>query len=361
MMIRSPLGLMILGRPDGVTIYDPGACTSWNVDAVRQPELVGLLAWCAEWRAVGEAEAWLGRTAGATAQDARATLAALLDDGLLVSDEEPTYRTLGDRDRAWTARGWQDPLEFHWNTNCLPKMDYAADPRGSEDKAIMAAYLASGDPPEPYKRIAGPRTELAREVRATTAAVGDAFAHDVGAPIASSPLTRDELSTLLYLTYGQTATRKLPVTGVHVAKTSPSGGSRHPTEVYPIVLAADDVAPGLYHYDVEKHALVELRSGDHRRFVQEHVITHPSRPGFTPAVAFIHTTIFERSMFRYREGRSYRVMQYDLGHIMQTGALVASALGRCSYRAYSFHDEVVERFLGVDGILESAMTFTLVG
>jgi SagB-type dehydrogenase family enzyme len=353
--------MMLLSRPDGARLYDPGACRSWQIETLEQREFAQLLTWCASWRDVGEVERMLAEHAGASREDARATLAELLRDGLLVSDEVPGYRHLGDRNTAWDGAGWHEPLVYHWHTNLLPKVDYAADPHGHEDKAMMASYLAGEPQPDSYKRIPGKQIALERDAPVTARSMADVFADDVGAARSPGPITFAELSWLLYLTYGKTATRKLPLTGAHVAKTSPSGGSRHPTEVYPVVFSAEGVEPGLYHYSVEHHALVELAPGDHRRFVQDHVITHPARPGFPPTVVLVHATIFERSMFRYREGRSYRVMQYDLGHVMQTGALVASALGRSSYRAYSLHDSEVDRFLGVDGILESAMTFTAVG
>jgi SagB-type dehydrogenase family enzyme len=353
--------MMLLSRPDGVCLYDPGACRSWRIDALEQRDLAQLLSWCVTWRDVDEVERLLTGHAGASREDARATLAELLRDGLLVNDEASTYHYLADRDTAWQQTGWDEALTYHWHTNLLPKVDYAADPHGYEDKAMMTSYLAREPQPKSYKCIAGPRIALERDVPVTSRPIADIFADDVGEARSPGAMTFAELSWLLYLTYGQTATRKLPLTGAHVAKTSPSGGSRHPTEVYPVVFSAEGIAPGLYHYSVEHHALVELAPGSHRRFVQDHVFTHPARPGFPPTVVFLHTTIFERSMFRYREGRSYRVMQYDLGHVMQTGALVASALGRSSYRAYSLHDSEVDRFLGVDGILESVMTFTAVG
>jgi len=44
-------------------------------------------------------------------------------------------------------------------------------------------------------------------------------------------------------------------------KTSPSGGSRHPIEVYPVVLAVAGIEPGIYHDSVASNSLVLLRPG----------------------------------------------------------------------------------------------------
>ena len=52
---------------------------------------------------------------------------------------------------------------------------------------------------------------------------------------AEKPLTETQLSTLLYFGWGMTKSVSNPLGDVFVRKTSPSGGSLHPVEVYPIV------------------------------------------------------------------------------------------------------------------------------
>jgi SagB-type dehydrogenase family enzyme len=118
---------------------------------------------------------------------------------------------------------------------------------------------------------------------------------------------------------------------------------------------------GLYHYDIRRNGLVTLALGDHGKFVRDHILTHPDRPGFASRVVFVLSSVFERSMYRYRESRSYRVVHYDLGHLLQTTALLASAVGRPSFRGYSFHDRHVDGLLGIDGIHEASMAFAAIG
>ena len=66
-------------------------------------------------------------------------------------------------------------------------------------------------------------------------------------------------------------------------------------------------------------------------------------------------------MHRYRDSRSYRVMHYDIGHLLQTTAYLSNAISAQYYGGYSLHDSAVEELIGIDGIFESAMAFAAVG
>ena len=74
----------------------------------------------------------------------------------------------------------------------------------------------------------------------------------------------EDFSILLLWTWGHTHLLTDPQVGQYVLKTSPSGGARHPTEVYPVVLRVDGVEPGLYHYSVKNHGLELLRGRANR-------------------------------------------------------------------------------------------------
>jgi len=80
-----------------------------------------------------------------------------------------------------------------------------------------------------------------------------------------------------------------------------------------------------------------------------------------PKVVFIYTTIFERSMFRYRESRSYRVMHYDLGHVLQNTSYLARCLNQNCYRGYSLNECAAEKILKLDFLSESAMAVAALG
>lgn len=360
MRIRRVPGLMLLTAGDAPFLYDAGSGRRYETEPLSTYPLAELLLLARDWREQEDLARDLETLAQTEPRTAAAILEELLAGGILEREESATAKQ--GCEATWWARGWEDSFLFHLHTNRLPKLDYAADPHGLADKAMMERFLQEGPQPSSYKdtRCSG-TVELSRDRRSGAIPIEELLSDNVGAHGWRGPMTLEELSWFVRLAVGQTATRKLPVTGEHVAKTSPSGGSRHPTEVYVVSQRISGLARGVYHYNVRHHALDPLREGDFAGFVQQHVLTHPSRPGFEPTVTFILSCLFERSMFRYRDSRSYRVIHHDLGHVLQTMAWLGSSLGRSSYRGYSFHDSVVERFLGVDGLEEAAMAFCVVG
>jgi hypothetical protein len=68
-------------------------------------------------------------------------------------------------------------------------------------------------------------------------------------------LTESELATILYEVYGCRGYAPFGEGMAMLHKTSPSGGALHPIEVFPLLVRVEGVAPGLYHYDVERHSL----------------------------------------------------------------------------------------------------------
>jgi hypothetical protein len=85
------------------------------------------------------------------------------------------------------------------------------------------------------------------------------------------------------------------------------------------------------------------------------------RPSFNPSIVFLYSSIFERSMYRYRDSRSYRVINFDIGHLMQTVSYLAKSIGAHAYGGYSHKDALVDKFLGIDGVIESSMAYTALG
>ena len=79
------------------------------------------------------------------------------------------------------------------------------------------------------------------------------------------------------------------------------------------------------------------------------------------SVYFFMTACFERTMWRYRFSRAYRVLLMDAGHLGQTFQLVATGLGLNSFVTAAILDESVEKALGIDRISENALYCGAVG
>jgi len=175
--------------------------------------------------------------------------------------------------------------------------------------------------------------------------------------------SRDEVSLgavsqLLYYTWGvigyhNTLFGRLP------RKTSPSGGARHPGEVYLLAMRIKGLSPGLYHYNPKGHCLDVIRKGEMRQKAAAYCVgqQHAKRA----AALFLMTAVFPRTMWKYRFPRAYRVVTLDAGHLCQTLCLTATFLGLAPFCTAALKDTLIEKDLGLDGITESVMYVAGVG
>jgi putative peptide maturation dehydrogenase len=144
----------------------------------------------------------------------------------------------------------------------------------------------------------------------------------------SLPLAK--ASSLLYWSFGCLATRKLGASFVSLFKASASGGSLHPIEAFVLALRVEGLAPGFYHYGVERHELVPQRLLADEASAREAASLLTQRQLFVadaPLVVFL-VARFQRNFWKYRErNNTYAVILQDAGHLSQTFQLTATALG----------------------------------
>jgi SagB-type dehydrogenase family enzyme len=174
----------------------------------------------------------------------------------------------------------------------------------------------------------------------------------------ASRVTLDHLNFIINMSFAQTDTVNMYATGAHLRKPVPSGGARHPTEAYVLVNSTvKDIDPGCYHYNVKAHRLDRLDVSDRHRDKAIRASSLLSRVRNRPVAAVIlHTCIFERSMFRYRESRSYRVMNFDLGHLHANEVIGAKMLGLPFSECYSVAEREIESIVYLDPLHESVMS-----
>jgi SagB-type dehydrogenase family enzyme len=173
------------------------------------------------------------------------------------------------------------------------------------------------------------------------------------------PLEFNDLATLLKLTWGVNAYLELPRMGRVPLKTSPSGGARHPVEVYVLAFNVSRLSAGLYHYSADQHRLELLRRG---RFADRAEVYCGNQwwTG-TAAALFIMTALFERTRWRYQFSRALRIIHLEAGHLCQTFCLLATSLNLAPFCTAALADSIIERDLGLDGISESVLYVAGVG
>lgn len=223
---------------------------------------------------------------------------------------------------------------------------------GSAAAALMRRRARESAMPPPVKRLRG----ALRQSLPRPALEGDfpevLLGRRTWRRFGSSAVSTEQLATILGLTAGvqqwvPTSLGRLPL------KTSPSGGARHPIEAYVCVRRVTGVAPGLYHYASDVHALERLRRGDLTSRVRAWM---PHSEYFARAAFIvIFTAVMERELWRYPYARAYRAALAEAGHVCQTFCLTATWQGLAPFCLMGLDDAAIERDLGVDGVRETVL------
>jgi SagB-type dehydrogenase family enzyme len=169
----------------------------------------------------------------------------------------------------------------------------------------------------------------------------------------SRPVSFSAISTILGLTCAVQHWVDLPGRGRVPLKTHPSGGSRHPLEVYVLARHVSGLAPGLYHYASDTHELELLRRGATANQIATYL---PTQSWFRSASAlFLMTAVFPRTQWKYRFSRAYRAVLTESGHLCQSICLTATWLGLAPFCTLALADSKIERDLKIDGVTESML------
>ncbi len=330
----SPL-LEVLFTPGWAALYDPASRERWNVQALLDPLVVECL--------------------GGAPSVAPEVNARLHEAGLV--QPQPWGEAVA---QAWCTAGWEDALRHYLHTNLLPKLSYLGSEGWREDFATMRQKVEESPIPPLTKHDDNPRRRVKVYGGCERAPLSDALEGSMETGPTRS-LSLPMLGDLLVHAFGVSGRKTLAVTGEHVRRTSPSGGSRHPTEAYVAAFEVEGLAPGIYHFDSADSSLALLQEGQWRASYMAEVAGMNRRVRFVPRAALVLTSMVERSMHRYRDPRSYRVLHFDVGHLLMTLQLLARARGLSYFSAYSLADTAAERMLGIDGLMETAMCQFILG
>jgi SagB-type dehydrogenase family enzyme len=316
------------------------------VAVAASARLVDVLASLDRWRTFA---AIVRRLPGYSPRSIRDTLGKLISHTLVVSRGSRA----AERERAldpWRVWGEEAAL-FHFATKDAHEAGAVAD-----ELRFTRGLLRRAPMPAAVKRYPGaPRVRLpavdrpALEQRWPRVLLARRTVRRFG----RAPLTIDQLSTLLYLTWGVTGTIRWPGLGRVPVKTSPSGGARHSLEVYVFARHVAGLAPGLYHYRGDRHSLERLRRGC-RPADLARLAARQKWVGKCAALC-VMTSVFPRVMWRYKFSRAYRVILLEAGHVGQTFALVATWLGLAPFTTAALLDNDLEQTLGIDGASESVV------
>ncbi len=291
----------------------------------------------------------------------------LVAKGLVISDaDDPAAKRLRQREEGFGDCQWHPYAAFYnlmiKHPGGLDKSDnlvfdvasVAADSQQATDDFVARHGL----PPEPFHEVRGDGESVRLPLIEKQGGLYRALDRrkTVRAFDSGRPMSFEDLATVLYYVFGCHGHTRLSKGVSLLRKTSPSGGSLHPIEVYPLVLNVAGMATGLYHYRVRDHSLARLRLLEGWE-ADALAVGMAAGQGFAAAanVVLLMTARYSRNFWKYRRNvRTHSVILQDAAHLSQTFYLVCSDLDLGAFYI-AFSGSVIEEALGLDGIEEGAV------
>lgn len=300
-------------------------------------------------RTIGDA---LGEFHGYSRESVARAILRLIDAQLLLEYGSAEWERDERVMSSW--KPWLPEGGFHFMTKDTPYVPW--DWPIEEKMKILPPTPA---PPQ-FKTTRGaaavrlPRQEMAKDSFFETL-----HARRTHREFAKGKLSLDNVSMLLQTTWGVQGYLQTNVFGPLPHKTSPSGGARHPVEVYLMALRVDGLETGMYHYQSKDNRLTRLPAKVSPRKASAYCADQHYFSG--AAALFIMTAVFARTMWKYGRARAYRVVLLETGHLCQTFCLTATRLGLAPFSTAALRDSLIEKDLGLDGITESVLYVAGVG
>ena len=293
------------------------------------------------------------RFADYTPGSVRSSISQLVKQGLLVVNGSPEAAEDRRLAKEWSA--WLPEGSFHFSTKDPPYVDFS-----NWSVARLKSILPKTQAPKIFKTVKGAVKRLLPACAAPDSEfIRVLMARRTHRRFSKEPLPLETVSQLLRLVWGTTGYLHTPLFGKLLRKTSPSGGARHPGEVYLMALRVKGLQAGLYHYHPGGHHLERISTNA----TPEKAWLYCGRQRYVKdaAALFLMTAIFRRTMWKYGYARAYRAVLLDAGHLCQTFCLVATWLGLAPFCTAALKDTLIERDLGIDGIRESVLYVAGVG
>jgi SagB-type dehydrogenase family enzyme len=302
-----------------------------------------------EWRTSQEAIAYFAEY---TPKSVRSTLSQLRKQGLLLAKDSLETAQDSRIEKEWSA--WLPEGSFHFSTK-----DARYTP-SNWSVARLKSSLPKTPPPKNFKTVKGAKKiPLPPRNLPDSEFIRVLLARKTHRQFSNQELTLETVSQLLNLVWGVTGYLHSSLFGKLPRKTSPSGGARHPGEVYLMALRVKGLRAGLYHYHPAHHRLETISLNATRDKARRYCADQAYAKN--AAALFLMTAVFQRTMWKYRHARAYRVVLLETGHLCQTFCLVATWLGLAPFCTAAIEDTLIEKDLGIDGIGESVLYAAGVG
>ncbi len=333
---------------------------AWQAEAAHLPEAVSLNA--EELAALGKISenAWKPHAHLVAAVGAEC-LASLHAKGLVVARDDvavdgtasPHQRDQHVRDAHWHAGSAVAHAFSRWSHT-----DSVAAQRESRLHTVKDLVDACGPPPPHFHRredaLARTALDVPRRTELDDLLERRATCRNFDV---SQSVPMVQLSALLKRVFGVQATEEFAPGATALKKNHPSGGGLHPVEAYLVVQRVEGFAPGLYHYNVEAHALDllhEMPADATRDFAMTAVA---GQDYFADApVLVVMAARFARSMWKYRNHpKIYRAIVLEMGHISQNLYLTATEMNLGAFITAAINEVEIEQAFKLEPMHEGPL------
>jgi SagB-type dehydrogenase family enzyme len=247
----------------------------------------------------------------------------------------------------WDEFEWREARVYHESTRDYPFVQMNEPGAIARDTRRMHEYHDEATQPLLYQHLGGDVVELPRRGRDES--------HDdwLRRLTHSERLGSEGIGLLLDVCFGERGRMRVADGTQCLLKSIPSGGGRHPTEVFVATFEVPGGIPaGVYHYDAQHHRLEQVRRGQHRDAFAHATFDLFTRYERAPAAVLAFTSLVERAMWRYREPRSFRAVLVDVGHAVMAYRQVARMLGFRTFAYPKMRDGELADLLGVDRVAQ---------
>jgi len=289
-------------------------------------------------------------------------LRRLIDLGLVLAEggvSRPDRRDQRVRDMQWHSQAALGHVFSRWSAIDSVAAQNESRIRSTED------LIAEFGPPPPHfhaRADARLRTPL---LRPSASSLDTLMARRATCRNFDSAriLPMASLGALLHRAFGVQASDELAPGAVALKKNHPSGGGLHPLEAYLIVQRVERLAPGLYHYNAEMHAVDLLHElpGEAVHSLARTAVAGQDYFADAPVLLVIAAR-FERSFWKYRNHpKIYRAILLEAGHASQNLYLAATELELGAFITAAINEVDIEQAFDLDPIEEGVLAVCGIG
>lgn len=173
-------------------------------------------------------------------------------------------------------------------------------------------------------------------------------------------VTKEKLLLLLSFAFGFVKSGVPSWSGDRIYhRTTPSGGSRQPTQGYLYVIDIPGIESGWYYINGNTLKLEQLDTED--EFDLNKLVIINSNYKINPKCIIVLTSLFEKNMYRYREPRTFRTVHIDVGHMIGVVESLASKMDIIAVTQYGLEDEYIEKVLDLNFLDEGYQSTIVLG